>query len=69
MHEEVKKIKYPFVVIGDYQPAYMDSPPDIRITYHSKIEFANAAVKRHMVNGACSIELLEAKQKWEQKYR
>ncbi len=43
-----KKVEYPFMVIADYQPAYMDSPSDTRIRYYKTLPEAEEGAKKHM---------------------
>lgn len=47
-------VKDPFRVVADYQPAYMDSPPDIRTTYHKTFESALVTVDELKDSGMAS---------------
>lgn len=56
-----------FVVVADYQPAYMDNPPDTRPTRHKTIESTIDKVDEHKAAGACSIEVMKSIMRWQVK--
>jgi hypothetical protein len=59
--EKYKEVstKNKFVVSADYQPAYMDSPPDIRVSYHETCNSVGDKLKEHKKNGASGISVMQ----------
>jgi hypothetical protein len=41
-----RETEYPYRVIASYQPAYMDSPADDRVTFHKTMEKALRHVEK-----------------------
>jgi hypothetical protein len=59
-----KPVKFRFTVKADYQPMYMESPPDVRCSYHKTFTEAREAVLKHMEKNASNIEILMVVQDW-----
>jgi len=60
-------VKKQWVVIANYQPAYMDSPRDERTSRHGTIEEAFNTIEMHKKQGASGIEVLRTYLHWERK--